>query len=261
MTAALMMVTYNRLELTKQTIECLFKNTLMAFRLCIVDNGSTDGTVEWLDNELPKMVKRRSNECKKLLVKKNEENRGIAIGRNQALQLANTLMDAWLVTIDNDVWVPKEWLCEAVDILRANPQFGSIGVNMEGKQYPLITQGEAMFTRKPLTFQEKPQGNLGTACMVFNRNLHKLLGYFNYKDYEFYAHEDADWGMRVRVVGLKLGYIKEMGEHIGEGEHDQGEYREFKDDWGKRNLPAFHKNAREYMRKERSHYISFKDVE
>ena len=254
MTASIMMVTYNRLELTKQALDCLIKNTLYPFNLCIVDNGSTDGTIEWLEVDFLARVAFGAGTLENVFIKKNKANRGIAIGRNQGLVLANEYAnDDWLVTMDNDVWVPKGWLTEAIEILEANRKFGAIGVNMENVKYPLVKTG-----LRP--FQEKPQGNLGTACMVFNRSLHKLLGYFNHEDYEFYAHEDADWGMRVRVVGLKLGYIEEMGKHVGEGENDQGEYREFKNDWGKRNLPAFHKNARAYMRKEKSYYVSFKDV-
>jgi len=252
MIASIMMVTYNRLELTKQTLDCLLENTQYPFNLCIVDNGSSDGTVNWFLNQTGKILSDKTNNCQNISFKNNKENKGIAIGRNQGLVLANHLNDDWLVTMDNDVWVPKGWLTESIEILKSNRQFGAIGVNMEGRPYTLIEVNGKKF-------QEKPQGNLGTACMVFNRSLHKLLGYFNHEDYKLYAHEDADFGMRVRVVGLKLGYIEKMGRHIGEGENDQGEYREFKNEWGKRNLPAFHKNAGEYMRKQRSHYISFED--
>ena len=38
--ATLMMVTYNRLELTKQTIDNIFKNTKHPYNLVIVDNGN-----------------------------------------------------------------------------------------------------------------------------------------------------------------------------------------------------------------------------
>ena len=48
MSAKLLMVTYNRLELTKQTLDSIFKNTKTPFELVIVDNASTDGTVEFL---------------------------------------------------------------------------------------------------------------------------------------------------------------------------------------------------------------------
>jgi GT2 family glycosyltransferase len=246
--ASLMIVTYNRLDLTKETVKSIFENTKFPFRLCIVDNGSTDGTVEWLNELQPEGA------CVGFSFKLNEENRGIAIGRNQALVLANKFGDSWLATLDNDVLLPDGWLSQSISVLKNNPQYGAIGVNMENVKYPMVALGGC-------EFQNKPQGNLGTACMVFNRALHNLLGFFNSADYKLYAHEDADFGMRIRVVGLKLGYIGEMGKHVGEGENDVGEYREFKNEWGKRNLPAFHKNARAYFSKTKSYYINFEDDE
>ena len=93
--------------------------------------------------------------------------------------------------------------------------------------------------------------------MVFNRTLHKMLGFFNYKDYGKYGEEDADWGMRTRVLGLKLGYIATNGRHLGEGELDQGEYREFKTASHTRNLAVFNQNCRSYMRGEKPIYIPF----
>ena len=50
MTATIMMVTYNRLDLTKKTLEGLFKVTKYPFNLVVVDNASKDGTVEYLNN-------------------------------------------------------------------------------------------------------------------------------------------------------------------------------------------------------------------
>lgn len=40
-------ITYNRLDLTKRTIESFYAKTGVDFHL-FVDNGSTDGTIEWL---------------------------------------------------------------------------------------------------------------------------------------------------------------------------------------------------------------------
>ena len=160
--------------------------------------------------------------------------------------------DEWFATIDNDVWVPEGWLSEAISIMKANRQYGSIGVNMENRIYPMVTLNGC-------EFQTKPQGNLGTACMVFNRSLHKMLGYFNHLDYGKYGEEDADWGMRTRVVGLRLGYIKNSGKHIGEGELDVGEYREFKTISHKKNLPKFNENCRAYANRQKALYIDFSD--
>lgn len=239
-----MMVTYNRLNLTKETLSNINENnTGCKYNLVIVDNNSTDGTVEFLKDL---QVKSNNITCHF-----NSNNKGIAIGRNQALRLANELNTDWFCTIDNDVLMPDEWLIECIDIIKRNPKYGMIGVNMEGKEYKLVTENNK-------TFQYKAQGNLGTACMVFPKSLHKMLGYFN-TEYKLYAHEDADYGMRTRALGYKLGYIKEMGKHLGENENDVGEYREFKNKYHKDNLAKFHENARLYMTKQKSLFVPFKE--
>jgi len=246
--ADIMMVTYNRLQLTKKTLDHLFENTYYPYRLLIADNGSKDGTVEYLRDVCDKKVK----ELEQFVgydIKPNKENKGIAIGRNQTLSMSS---NNWLVTFDNDVWVPKGWLTECIDILQANRQYGAIGVNMENTNYPLVTLNGKIF-------MDKPRGNLGTACMVFNRSLHKMIGWFNCYDYGRYGEEDADFGFRTRVVGLKLGYIKENGKHLGEGEYDTGEYREFKTASHKRNLSKFNENCRAYASRQKPVYILFKD--
>ncbi|KKN72156.1 hypothetical protein LCGC14_0413680 [marine sediment metagenome] len=251
MTVSIMIVTYNRLSLTKQTLENLFKATKYPYNLIFVDNNSSDGTIGFLDKTLHGKME-QFNSFKDYSIISNRDNRGIAIGRNQGLAEAVTKYDSeWFATLDNDVWVPEGWLTECVEILQANRQYASIGANMENVKYPIVNLNGK-------EFQNKPQGNLGTACMVFNRSLHKMLGYFNYKDYGKYGEEDADWGMRIRVIGLKLGYIKENGKHLGEGQHDKGEYREFKTASHKRNLAKFNANCRDYARRIKPLYINFR---
>lgn len=250
MTASIMIVTYNRLDLTKQTLENLFKATTYPYNLIFVDNGSSDDTLKYLDKTLYGKME-QFDSFKDYSIVANKENRGIAIGRNQGLAEAIRKYDSeWLATLDNDVWVPDGWLTEAIEIMQANKQFASIGANMENVKYPMVNLNGK-------EFQNKPQGNLGTACMVFNKTLHKMLGFFNHKDYGKYGEEDADWGMRTRVVGFKLGYIKENGKHLGEGELDVGEYRDFKTASHKRNLAKFNANCREYARRNKPLYISF----
>ncbi len=246
-TASIMIVTYNRLQLTKQTLNCLFDSTDYPYELIFIDNASSDGTVDYLYKECGDRLG-KSEFFKGFKVKHNNENLGIAVGRNQALELAE---GEWLSTLDNDVLVPKGWLTESIDILRRNPSYGMIGVNMEGVGYPLIKVGDH-------EWQSKPRGNLGTACTVFNRSLHKILGYFNTEYPNLYGEEDADLGMRVRVLGLKLGYLKENGKHIGEGENDIGPYREWKTACHKGNLKQFNENCAAYVSGRKQLYIPFK---
>jgi len=242
---SIMMVTYNRLELTKQTITNIYETVKTPFEFVIIDNASTDGTIEYL-NELNKQYNN-------IHLKFNKINKGIGWGRSQALLLADTLNTEWYVTIDNDVLFHSGWLDECIEILTHNKHFGAIGVSFEPTVYPIIKSNG-------YEFEYKSKGNLGTACMVFHKSLHKMIGFFN-TTFDKYAHEDADWGNRVVFAGLKLGYIKTHGTHIGEGVNDQGTYREFKNKQHQDNLQKYYKDYTLYASGKKSLYIPFKDNE
>jgi len=113
-----MMVTYNRLDLTKRMLNDFLEKTKRPFNLVIVDNGSKDGTPEYLSDLISSLDIETVLSC-------NAENKGIAIGRNQSLKIADDTFKEtkWYATIDNDVEVPEGWLDECVSILDANKKF------------------------------------------------------------------------------------------------------------------------------------------
>lgn len=244
MTTSIALVTYNRLDLTKRMMESLFKNTDSPFRLIIVDNGSTDGTVDWLKT----LYWEDNKYCQSYDIHLFEKNMGIAIGRNQGLKIANQYNDPWLSTVDNDVEFMPGWLTESLTILQALPKF-CIGINYEDIKYPMMTKND-------VTFQFKKAGNLGTACTVFPRELHKAIGFF-ITEFGLYGEEDADFFFRARLAGYQMAYLKDNGVHFGQGELDQGPYREFKTASHTANLAKFRQNCHEYVHKKQSIYKSF----
>jgi glycosyltransferase involved in cell wall biosynthesis len=238
----IMMATYNRLELTKKTMESLEKTVSNFPQIVIVDNGSTDGTVDYLKEYM-------KDKTGKLIL--NTENAGICKARNQALWAADQIGTDWYCTLDNDVEMPVGWLEECIGILQANPVYGAIGVNFESQTYPLVKGGG-------YEFQHKPRGNLGTACMVFGKKLHKSIGFF--KSYGTrYGLEDSDFGMRAQFFGFKLGYIKENGIHLGVGEFDTGEYRRWKTHEHDSKVQEFRHNCALYSQGKLPIYVSYKE--
>jgi GT2 family glycosyltransferase len=248
----LMMVTFNRLDLTKRALNSIFANTEREYNLVIVDNGSEDRTTNYLYDMVERHKKLPIGSLKVMGVLANEENKGIAVGRNQALKQAVEMGTDYFCTIDNDVEVPEGWLRECVDILEANKAYAAIGVNMENEQYPVVTLNGK-------TFQSKPAGNLGTACMVFPKKIQKMVGYFN-TEYGLYGEEDADFGMRLRACGFKLGYLQRRGTHFGDGELDEGEYRDFKTAKHAENLEQFRKNCSLYFNRQKPVFIPYKEA-
>jgi len=243
---SIMMVTYNRLELTKQTVDNIYKTVKMPFEFIIIDNASTDGTTDYLFE----LLKTKDN----VFVQFNKVNEGIARGRNSALLKADELKTEWYVTIDNDVLFHNGWLNECIDILKNNKHFGAIGVSFEDIIYPIIQSNG-------YEFEYKSKGNLGTACMVFHKSLHKMIGFFSVEYSKFYGIEDTNWGNRIIFAGLKIGYIKTHGVHLGVGAADVGEYREFKTKEHNDYLQQYYKDYALYASGKKSLYIPYKERE
>ncbi|MCE5209982.1 MAG: glycosyltransferase, partial [Deltaproteobacteria bacterium] len=75
---SVIILTFNQLEYTKECIRSLQKHTPESHEIIFVDNGSTDGTVQWLKRLT------RENENYKLI--ENKQNFGFAKGCNQGIE-------------------------------------------------------------------------------------------------------------------------------------------------------------------------------
>jgi len=250
----IMMVTFNRLELTKDTFKLSLNTTGKKFNLVVVDNGSTDGTQEWLKN--------KEFDCPclaSLTLLLLPENRGIAYGRNAALKAAKEKYPEtkYFCTLDNDIGIRNDWLVDCCDVVDEVPRVGMCGVNLEGNTYP---RTNVKIKGRSLTIQVKPRGNLGAVCTVFTKETQEKIGYFC-EEYKMYGHEDADYGFRIRMLGLGLVYLNEPGVDLCAVHKgiDEGEYREFKNKLFKENLGAFQKNAASYARKTKPIYVDFSE--
>jgi GT2 family glycosyltransferase len=246
---SVMMVTFNRLEMTKRMMDNFLKTTLSPYRLIIVDNGSVDGTPEYLSSQLGHLHTVNQN-CVGVDLHFNQQNKGIATGRNQCLKIADQYGYPYLATVDNDVELPVNWLGECLDIMDKNPNY-TIGVNMEEVEYPLKTINGK-------TFQFKDKGNLGSACMVFDLELHRKIGFFYGYD-ALYATEDADWGIRSRFAGYFMGYLKENGVHFGTGDLENSAYREWKTACHAKNYAPFQQRCKDYMFKRLPVFVPYSE--
>lgn len=241
-TCSIMCVTYNRVHLTKKTFDSLFKSIHTPFRLIIVDNNSTDNTEDFLF-ELKETLKNNPL-CKSYDAHFNVENYGIGGGRNQCLKIANKYNDKYLSTIDNDVDFSNNnnWLEDCIDFIDTNPKF-SIGINLEEVNYPIKE-----FNNKKIAFKDR--GNLGTACTVFSRKMHEDIGFF--LKFGKYGLEDSNFFLRSRVAGYQMGYLPTPGIHLGKGNEDVGEYREFKTNEQKKHMQDFIKECNLYSTRKKS---------
>lgn len=107
MNIPVLMITHNRLEYTKQALEALFNSK--GVEIYIIDNASTDGTVEWLKTQPLNILYRT------LFQKKNT---GIAGAMNSFL--LKTRENKYAGKVDNDTIVPADWTVKLLEALIAN---------------------------------------------------------------------------------------------------------------------------------------------
>jgi O-antigen biosynthesis protein len=192
---SIIILNWNRLHYTRQTVETIIAKTTVPHELIFVDNGSKDGTQEYL------LDMQTKTNAKNVICQFNNKNLGVAGGRNSGLAKAT---GDYLVTIDDDILVPDKW-----DILMANacdkiPSLGITGVNVEPFSFPVQKINGAMVRPK--------NGNLGGACLCLPKRVFKSIGYYNY--FSTYGHEDAAMYYRLAHMGLISAYIEPKGVHL-----------------------------------------------
>lgn len=90
-------VTYNRLELVKKSIDCLRKQTIKLDNILIINNGSTDGTTEWLNSQSDIQVI-------------TQENVGGSGGFYTGIRTAHIANYDYIWCMDDDVFAQKNCL-------------------------------------------------------------------------------------------------------------------------------------------------------
>lgn len=91
MTICVYITTYNRLPLLKRAIDSVFNQQLKADELIVIDDGSSDGTVEYLQ--------KLNDEGKLTFVANDPPNQGACIGRNRAINATNC---TYITGLDDD---------------------------------------------------------------------------------------------------------------------------------------------------------------
>jgi GT2 family glycosyltransferase len=109
---SIVIVTHNQLEFTRQCVESIRRLTDEPYEIIVVDNASTDGTVEYL----------RAMSCVRLIT--NDTNRGFPVAANQGISVATGRQ---VLLLNNDTVVTTGWLARMLRALHADPAVGLVG--------------------------------------------------------------------------------------------------------------------------------------
>jgi len=112
----IIILTHNQLDHTRMCLASIEAHTPQPHELIIVDNGSTDGTRDYL------RAYAATHDHVRVIA--NATNRGFAAGNNQALALAR---GEYVLLLNNDTAVTDGWLERLLAVFARYPQTGIVG--------------------------------------------------------------------------------------------------------------------------------------
>ena len=206
---------FNKLELTRVCIESLHDQPVEpGFEIIVVDNGSTDGTTGWLEQQ---------QEQKRLRAVLSGENMGFAKGCNAGAAVAR---GRYLLFLNNDMEVKPHWLDPLVTTLDHDPSVGVVGAKLLFPDGTIQHGGVAVIEarKERVTFggihlsYQKPSSDPAAnraqqmqvvtgACLAIRPEIFQQTGGF---DPEYWnGNEDVDLCLKARQAGWKVVYRPE----------------------------------------------------
>jgi GT2 family glycosyltransferase len=208
---AIVIVNWNSLELTRDTLVSLKAASFQKFDIIIVDNGSHDGSGDALKNIFPDII-----------LIKSFQNKGFTGGNNLGIQYALEHEYTYIMMLNNDVIVNPNFIQPLINILEMDCNIGAVQPliyfhhdknliwNAGSLYYPVLG-----ICTTPDYNKEDPQHNYvykqknidwitGCAFMIRASVLHKV-GLL--KESFFIYYEDVDLSIRIKQAGFKLIYV------------------------------------------------------
>lgn len=199
MLTSIIILTYNKLNYTKQCIESIRDNTSKgSYELIIVDNCSNDGTKEWLKSQ------------KDIITIFNDKNLGFPKGCNQGIKISN---GESILLLNNDVIVTQNWLSNLTTCLYSSHEIGAVSAVSNScpyyqtieTDYKTIYEMQNFSKRYNISNSNKWEERLKLIgfCMLIKREVIKKIGLLD----EVFSpgnYEDDDYSIRIREAGYKL---------------------------------------------------------
>lgn len=211
-------VSWNSLTHLPACLQSIVVQDFLDFSVLVVDNGSADGTVEWLHEHYPHIHLLR-----------NTRNLGFCRGHNQAIRLSET---DYVLILNQDVVLAPDWLARGVAWLDQHPQYGAWGGKMMRFTYDqeelknivvsdIIDSAGLQATRRRHFFDrgsgQRDKGQfdqagdvfgISGACLLLRRAALETCRYKNeYFDEDFFAYkDDIDLTWRLQRLGWLIRY-------------------------------------------------------
>ncbi len=203
--AAIIIVNWNGRHLLETCLPGAFAQTYPNYEVIVVDNGSTDGSAEWLAVHYPQA---------RLI--RNESNGGFCAGNNQAFAATTA---PYLALLNNDAAPEPGWLASMILALESDPAVGMIASKvLRWDDHKLIDSCGLSVDRTGTAWewrggerddpseppQPRPVFGPNGAALLYRRAMIEDIGGL---DEDFFAYlEDADLAWRAQLAGWQCLY-------------------------------------------------------
>jgi GT2 family glycosyltransferase/tetratricopeptide (TPR) repeat protein len=215
--ASIIILCCNELEYTRRCLESVLRHSRPPFELILVDNGSTDGTPEYLE-----AVRGRAGPARVEVIH-NEKNVGFPAGCNQGLARAG---GRYVVFLNNDTVVTDGWLYGVIRwALQDWPRVGMVGAVTNASRppqqipvdYTSLDGLEAFAARRRQDFagQALRVQRLTGFCLLARREVLDRIGGFD-EQFGVGFFDDDDLSVRALKAGfLLLAALDVFVHHFG----------------------------------------------
>jgi GT2 family glycosyltransferase len=197
---SIVIVNWNGRHHLARCLPSLVNQTYSDFEVILVDNGSSDDSVDFVQENYPQI---------RLL--QNEQNQGFAGPNNQAIRVAQ---GRYIVTLNNDTEVPADWLQILASAAESNLEMGAFAslVVFDDRRHMIDSAGLSVSlagigcqnrlgeAAHIVCEREEVFGACASAAL-YRREMLDDVGLFD-EDY-FAYYEDVDLAWRARLRGWR----------------------------------------------------------
>lgn len=198
-TFSIIVLNWNGKKWLKKNLDSIFAQTRKDFEVILTDNGSDDGSREYVEKNYPKVR-----------ILNNEKNLGYTGANNAGAKIAK---GKFLIFLNNDTWFEKNFIGKLQKLLFQNKRASLI--------QPLILPYNEKNSENHIPFTGIDRFGYPSVmdspfyvdgcCLVIKRTLFRKLDGFDNRYFIF--HEDIDLSWRAQVAGYKVFHCKEAIVH------------------------------------------------
>lgn len=222
MDLSISIVNHNNKECLAACLDSIYSHALdVSFEVMVVDNGSTDASVEFVKQAYPQVR-----------IIENSENRGFVKANNQGIRASE---GRYLLSLNNDTIIQNGTLAGLVRFMQEHPDVGACGpkvLNQDGtfqrqcrRSFPTILSSLCYFLKLHKLFPRSEffgqylmthwdcdkageVDSVSGCCLMVRREVIEEVGILD-ENFIMYG-DDLDWCYRIKQAGWKVRYVPDL---------------------------------------------------